>query len=186
MRKVFVTMVLAMAVAAVAHGATIALVPSALTVSVGSTFTVDVVVTGTASDAAEVLNVEVSFDPSLVAALGASEGEYMQQQSGEIPFAFGNLLDNTNGFLSYTITRFGPKTSTGSGTAATLTFECLAGGLTTLDYFAAISDQGGSTITSSTDSVSVQQGSGVVPEPMTLALVGAALTALGVVARKRS
>lgn len=185
MKKAFVAMVLAMAVAAVAHAGTIALVPSALTVAVGATFTVDVVVTSV--DGAEVLDVQVSFDPTLVHALGASEGEYMAQQNPDFPMPFGNLFDNTNGLLSYTITRLGPNVSTGSGTAATLTFECQAQGVTTLDYAVALSDQAGATIASGTGSVDVQQGEGgVVPEPMTLALVGAALTALGVVARKRS
>ena len=78
MRKVFVAMVLAMAVAAVAQAASIALVPSALTVSVGATFTVDVVVTS--APPSDVLDVRVTFDPTLVHALGASEGTWFSAQ----------------------------------------------------------------------------------------------------------
>jgi len=185
MRKTFVAMVLAMAVAAVAQAGSIALVPAAMTVSTGVTFTVDVVVTDVSGD---VLNVEVAFNPSLVNAKGASEGSWFSaQQPTDLPLSFGYLMDNVNGVMSYTITRLGPTISTGNGTAATLTFECMADGLTTLDYYVAVSDAYGAIVADATDSVSVQQGEGgAVPEPMTLALVGAALTALGMVARKRS
>lgn len=184
MKKVFVAMILVIAVAASAHAASISLVPSALTVSVGATFTIDVVVSGVGAPGADVADVVVSFNPALVNALGASEGDFMAQQNLDIPLAFGSLFDNTNGLLSYTFARLGAQVSTGSGTALTLTFECMAGGPTPLTYTASLGDQLGAILVSGQGTVAVQQGP--VPEPMTMVLVGAALTALGVVARKRS
>ena len=184
MRKALLAVALVMALAIGAEAGSIYLVPSAMTVAVGATFTIDVVVSGAESPGAESCNVEVYFDPSKVNALGAGEGGFMAQQNPESYMAFGYLVDNTAGVLSYTFTRLGPKVSTGSGTAAVLTFECKSAGLTIMDYFAVVSDPEGGDLLSATGEVEVQQG--VVPEPMTLVLVGAAVTALGVVARKRS
>jgi len=189
MRKALLAVALVMALAIGAQAGSIYLAPSALTVSVGATFTIDVVVSGAQAPGAESCNVEVYFDPSLVHALGASEGSFYSSQLGsEMFFTFGYLMDNTAGVLSYTFTRFGPLHSTGSGTAAVLTFECQANGLTTMDYFAVVSDPDGGDLLAATGVVDVQQGEAgpPIPEPMTLVLVGAAVTALGVVARKRS
>jgi hypothetical protein len=185
MKKVFVAMILAIAVAASAHAATISLAPTALTVTpVGTIFTIDVVVSGVGAPGAEVLDVAVLFNPARINAISASEGEFMAQQNPDIPLAFGSLFDNTNGVLSYTIARLGANVFMGSGTAVMLTFECMGAGLDIMTYVANLGDQAGGTLVSGQGTVAVQQGA--IPEPMTMVLVGAALTALGVVARKRS
>jgi hypothetical protein len=185
MRKALLAVVLVMALAVGAQAASIYLVPSAITVTPSQTFTIDVVVTGVAaSPGAESANIEVHFDTSQVDAQGMSEGDFIQQQTGETYMAFGYLIDNTNGVLSYTFTRLGPATSSGSGTVATLTFHCKGVGTSTLDYYAVLSEPSGDDLVAGSGSVDVTQG--VIPEPMTLLLVGAAVTALGVVARKRS
>jgi hypothetical protein len=185
MRKALVAMVLVMALAVSAHAGSVYLVPSAVTVATGATFTVDMVVSGAGAPGAEACNVEVTFNPALVTVLGASEGGfYSSQQGSELYMEIGKLLDNTNGLLSYTFARLGPLLSTGSGTAAVLTFQCKDYGLTTLSYYVGLGEPEGGVLLEGTGSVAVNQGP--IPEPMTLVLIGAALTALGLVARKRS
>ena len=180
MKKVLFAMVLAMAVAASAQALSVALVPSSFTVTPSTIFTIDVVISDAMAPGVEVLDVLVLFNPALVEAVGASEGSFISAQGGPVM----EFLEVVPGSLSYTVTRLGPESSTGSGTAATLTFHCLAPGITQLAYLVQATDVSGDIILAQDGYVLVQQG--IVPEPMTLALIGAALTALGFVARKRS
>jgi hypothetical protein len=178
-----------MTVAASAYAISIALVPSPSNpdpIMPCDYFVLDVVVTDAGTPGVEVLNVEVSYNPAQVTGVSMSEGEFMAQQNPEMFMAFGYLIDNNAGFMSYTITRLGPVSSTGAGTAAKLTFHCEALGLTPLSYYAAATDALGDIIVEGSGVIEVPQGEPAIPEPMTLALIGAALTALGVVARKRS
>jgi hypothetical protein len=87
------------------------------------------------------------------------------------------------GTLNVSVTRYGPNTSEGSGTAMIVTFHCEGLGVATLSFYAGVSDPDGNKLAIKGGKVVVSQ---LVPEPMTLALIGAALTALGLVARKRS
>ena len=142
------------------------------------------------------VDIQIAFNGALVEAysvwdpemeeysvLPATEGQFIRKAGGPIL----EFLGWGDGYLSYTVTRLGTKSSTGSGTAATLTFLCLAPGQTALSYLVQGTDLTGEIIMSGSGVVNVDQGGGgVVPEPMTLALVGVALTALGLVARKRS
>jgi len=178
MKKVLFAVVLAMAVAASAQAVSVALVPSSLTVVPSTIFTIDVVVSDAMAPGVEVLDVLVLFNPALVEAVGASEGAFISDQGGELM----EFLEVVPGSLSYTVTRLGPESSTGSGTAATLTFHCLALGEVDLVYLVQAADVNGDIILAEQGAVQVSQ----TPEPMTLALIGAALTALGFVARKRS
>jgi hypothetical protein len=184
MRKALLAVALVMVLAAGAQAASIFLDPSALTVLEGTTYTVDVVVTGVGAPNAESANIEVAFDPTLVNVLGANEGDFMAQQNPDLYLAFGYLLDNANGVLSYTFTRLGANTSSGSGTVAVLTFECMRPGPTALSYYLVLSDPEGNDLVAADGTARVDQTP--IPEPMTLVLIGAAVTALGVVARKRS
>jgi len=184
MKKALFAMVLAMVVAASAQALTIGLVPSALTVTPSTIFVIDVVVTGAAAPGVEVIDVVVTYNPALVTGVDAAEGAWMRTGGPLLEF---EEVNNVAGYVSYTAARLGPNGSTGSGTAVTLTFHCEGPGLTALAYYVNVSDTNGDIIADGTGVIEIQQGGGqVIPEPMTLALVGVALTALGVVARKRS
>lgn len=106
------------------------------------------------------------------------EGALWNQQAGEdkLQYLAGS---NTTGFVSYTLSRLGALTSTGSGTIARIYFTGTAAfDVAYLGIFAGdsvIYEEGGATPTPP-----------AVPEPMTLVLVAGALAGLGVVARKRS
>jgi hypothetical protein len=177
-------MVLAMVVAASAQAISISLVPGALTITPSTIFVIDVVITGAESPGVEVVDVVVSYNPALVTGVNAAEGSFISAQGG--PLMEFEEVNNNDGFVSYTVTRLGMVGSIGSGTAVSLTFHCEGPGLAELVYAAAATDVEGTIIAEAYDTIEVQQGGGAVPEPMTLALVGVALTALGVVARKRS
>ena len=193
MKKTLLAMVLAMAVAAAAQAVSVSLVPGAITVTPSTVFTIDVIVTDAEAPGIEVIDIQVAFNGALVEAysvwdpemeeysvLPATEGQFIRKAGGPIL----EFLGWGDGYLSYTVTRLGPTSSTGSGTAATLTFHCLGPGAAPLSYLVQGTDLTGTIIMTGQGVVEVQQG--VVPEPMTLTLIGAALTALGLVARKRS
>jgi len=181
MRKLAVLFV-AMLVASTAYAITVTVVPSAQTVVVGSVFTLDVVVTDAGSPGVEVVDVVAAFSPSDVNALGASEGGFLyQQQVGEDLLEM-LLVDNSGGVMSYTVARLGPVSSTGSGTAATLTFRCMQVSAINIGVMTSLADINGNLIDIWIDLPLVVQ----TPEPMTLVLIASALTAAGLLARKRS
>jgi hypothetical protein len=184
MKKLLLAVGLAVLVAGSAQAVSVSLVPSALTVNVSEDFVIDVVITGAQAPGVEVVNVVIAYDPSLVAALDAVEGPFLpSQQPGEFLMEFENMT-YAPGVASYTVARLGPASSTGSGTAASITFHCEGNGLTLLAWNVVLADVDGNPIADVSGEVAVQQGA--IPEPMTLLLIGGALAALGVVARKRS
>jgi len=90
-------------------------------------FLVDVVVTGVpASPGVQVVDLRMTFDPTLLAGAAIAEGNFLMQQTGEPYLEVGYLIDNDTGSLSWTATRLGSKTSSGSGTLATIIFISIA------------------------------------------------------------
>ncbi len=179
-----VAIVLALAVAVQAHP--VAVEPtSLLTATPGEVFVVHgIALNAPASDRVEGVNFEIYFDPTLVQVLGWNEGDFMAQQHPEMPWGF-TTVDNSLGIVSLTLVRLGSKYSSGSGTGASVTFQYLGGGQAVMNYYLAFATQEGE-ISGEEYGEIVVGSEAIIPEPMTLALVGVALTALGVVARRRS
>lgn len=177
-----VAIVVALASGAYAHGVQVK--PTALTVTPSTTFTIDTIALGALpSEKVEGVNVEFYFAGQPIEAVGWNEGDFMAQQHPEMPWGF-TTVDNTLGIVSLTLVRLGSKYSTGSGTGATVTFHCTGPGVAVIDYYVAFASQYGEITAEEWGQIIVQQG--IIPEPMTLALAGVALTALGLVARRRS
>ena len=179
MKKVLFTMVLSM-LAAAAYAGSVDLVPGAITVVPSTVFILEYIVTDVGP--VESAGLRLTFDPALVHVLGVAEGEYIAQQYPPDSPAMLGGWNNMAGTLNVTVTRYGPNTSSGSGTAMIVTFHCEGLGVATLSFYAGVSDPDGTKLATKVGKVIVTQ----TPEPMTLALIGAALTALGLVARKRS
>ena len=181
MKRLFLTIALAALVVGSAQAITVEMQPPELTIMPSTIFVVDLMINDADQPGVEVVNVVVSYDPSLVNAIGAEEGAFLSdQQAGEYLMEFTEL-DNVGGIASYTVARLGPLTSVGSGVGASLTFHCERDGLVLLDWLVILADQNGEPIIIQEGVIPVEQ----IPEPMTLVLIGGALAALGVVARKR-
>ena len=181
-----VAIVLALAVAVQAHPVLVE-PTSLLTATPGEIFVVHgIALNAPASDRVEGVNFEIYFDPTLVQVLGWNEGDFIAQQDPEMPWGF-TTVDNSLGIVSLTLVRLGSKYSTGSGTGASVTFQYLGGGQAVMNYYLAFASSLMEVGISGEDWGEIVVGSeAIIPEPMTLALVGVALTALGVVARRRS
>mgnify|MGYP005847752633 CR=1 FL=1 len=185
MKKALLSIAIVLALAGGAHALTVGVAPTVLTVTPSTIFTIDMVVIGALPvDVVEGVNVEYYFSGQPVETLGWNEGDFMAQQAPEMPWGF-TTVDNTLGIVSLSLVRLGSKYSTGSGTGATVTFHCTGPGVAVINYYVATGSQQGELVDAS-GQIIIHQGGGVIPEPMTLALVGVALTALGVVARRRS
>lgn len=124
-----------------------------LNLAAGQVVTVDAVLSGFFPRAGQpgeppggvdVFEIVVRFDPRRLQCTGVGEGDFIRQQSGSL---FQMLFtDNPAGLVSYAVTRIGYTASTGSGTAATLTFVALQSGATTLTFSPFLSDANGDPI----------------------------------------
>jgi len=184
MKKALLSVAMILALASGAYAYTVAVQPVSLTLTPGQLFTVDALVYGAvAADAVDCVNFELYFAGQPIVEVGWNEGNFLAQQHPEMPWQF-TTVDNALGIVSLTLLRLGPAVSTGSGTGATVTFQYTGtGGPATITYYLAVADHFGGYVDTSGEIIINET---IIPEPMTLALVGVALTALGVVARRRS
>ena len=184
MKKALLSVGMILALASGAYAYSVAVNPVSLTLTPGQIFTIDMLCFGAVpADKVELMNVEYYFSGQPIQALGWNEGNFLAQQHPEMPWGF-TTVDNALGIVSLTLTRLGSKFSTGSGTGVTVTFKYTGtGGPAVITYYVAAADQYGFYEDASGEIIINET---IIPEPMTLALVGVALTALGVVARRRS
>jgi hypothetical protein len=174
MRKLILLLGLAVFVAVSAHAASLTVEPSSVTIMPSTIFVIEFVVHDVT--AADTVNLEMSYDPLLVEAYDAVEGTWWDQASG-IEIEYKQV---GGGIVSYTYVEIG-AIMTGSGTIVRVTFHCEDPGLAVIPYdFTLV--YAGSPVIEQTGTIQAHQ----IPEPVTLCLVGGALTALAVIARKRS
>lgn len=186
MKKLLLAIGLAVAVAVSAQAGSISVSPLAVTAASGVRWVESVVVIDVSG--AEVLDMIFTWDPTKAAVNGMPvEGGYMANQTGEAPNVYQSI-DNVNGVLSYTVNRMGPNTSSGSGTAAYVTFRSKTSDPYPIHYFVSLINLSMIRFYVGEGNIAVNgwtEGPGVIPEPMTLALIASALAGLGVYARKR-
>ena len=134
-KQIRTALALSLAVAALlgnAAQASVDLSVSPLTqpVAPGSTFSVDVDVSGAADLYA--YQFDLSFDPTVISAVSSSEGSFLS--AGGSTFFIPGTNDNVGGVVSATAdTLISPVAGvTGSGTLAVLTFEALKTGVSSI------------------------------------------------------
>ena len=189
-----------------ASAVTVMLEPPIQSVAPCTIFTVEVLVIDVQPPGVDTFNLVLSFDPTQMEALG------VQSEDVNIPsvytldmlidldpwpgtevagydesFAmFGPELDNVNGQVSFTLWNVGSLGAVGCGTAAILTFHCLAEGTSQIEFTSWLLEPvTGEAICHDDIGATVVQET-IVPEPATLMLVAAGLAALGSYARKKS
>ena len=159
-------------VAGVVFADTLSVVPSANPVNVGDTFTVDVTDTG-ATDLAG-FQFDLSWDPTILGFQNEVEGPLLP--TAGTTFFIPGTLDSTGGNLTFTadyVLGGGPGAQ-GNGTLATITFEALAQGSTSLALGnIMLADSNGSPLDfqSMDGSVTVNSPIGQVPESSSLLLL---------------
>jgi hypothetical protein len=125
------SLIVCMIVGAAANAdAGLTLAPFTQTVAPGSTFSVDVNISGAADLYG--FQFDVLFDPNIVAAVSSSEGSFLSQ--GGSTFFIPGTNDNAGGTVAATAnTLISPVPGvTGSGNLAVLTFEALKSGFSSL------------------------------------------------------
>jgi general secretion pathway protein D len=112
-----------------AGGATFSFDPASITQPVGSTFTVNVVLTGAQN--AYSVPLQISYDPKSLQVANVSNGSFLSQDGQAV--ALVHRDDDTSGTLQITTTRPpGAGGISGQGTIVTLTFMGKAAGQSTL------------------------------------------------------
>jgi len=176
-KKLLLAISLAVIMAATAQAASLRVEGAPASVTPSTIFVVEFIVEDIVI--ADSMNGYMTFDPLMVDGIGVEIGSWFDQATGAFEF---KIIDvDTPGVVSFIYSDFG-ATYTGSGTAAKVTFHCEGPGLAVIDYHFELASAGPNVI----DEVGVIEVDQVIPEPMTLALIGGALAALGAVARKRS
>ena len=167
----------------VAATPTIGFNPLSQTVSVGSTVTVDLVVSGLADNAAPSLgtfDLNVNFDPSILTFNGAIFGSQLDLFGlGDISFATLGVGTVNLFELSLESAADLDNLQAGAFILAILSFNALSTGTSPLDVSVnALGDSLGNPLSADLVSGSITSLGTSVPEPSTLALVGLALFAL--------
>ena len=106
-------------------------VQSTLTVDVGQSFSVDLLLEDIEPTAPlQAFELDLSFDSFLLAATGLVEGGFLQGPFGTLIIEEDILAPDVN----FAVTALGPSTTSGSGVLAGVTFSALDSGLTSLTF----------------------------------------------------
>jgi general secretion pathway protein D len=149
--------------------------PSSTTIAVGTTFSVNVNITGAIDLYA--FEFDIGFNQNALVANATSEGAFL---SGEgATFFIPGTIDNAAGLISFTANSLlsAVPGANGDGTLAIVSFTALAPSDTTLNLFNIVlldSQLSGIANSSSIGSVTVT-GTGEVPEPSMITLIGVGL-----------
>lgn len=166
--------------------AIVSVVPVASTVSVSSTFAVDVNISGV-TDLYD-FQFDLSFNPAVLQATNVLEGAFLT--TGGSTFFIPGAIDNTAGNVTFNAdTLLGPIPGVaGSGTLLEFDFTALANGISPLGISnLTLQDSQGNLIGGTTKDGSVTVGGGVVPEPSSLLLLLSGICSLALlsVAKRR-
>ena len=158
--------------------ATISIQPSVSTPTVGSIFDVPVNVSGVTDLYA--FQFDITFNPTILAAMMVNEGTFLQSSGGFFP----GLIDNGAGTISFTAdSLIGSVPGVdGNGTLADISFQALTLGTSPIDLSNVVlldSNLGSISSDSQGGSVTV-----VAPEPATFFLISMGMVALGIVRKK--
>lgn len=170
-----------------AGAATLTIDPASMTVTAGTTFTVDVSVEGVTDLYG--YGFAVGFDPAILEALGIAEGAFLP--GGGATLFIDGTIDNTGGTITDTggVLNGGVIGVDGSGVLATVTFRALATGSSAISLFNPILlDSNLADIAAdalAAGSVTVDPGPNGVPLPsaLSLAMLGLALMRRSAVSR---
>lgn len=154
---------------------------SPATVAQGSTFSVDVNISGAVDLYA--FQLDLSFDPTLLEATSVSEGSFLNGGVAGTTFFIPGTIDNTGGTVSLNAdSLIGPLPGVdGDGTLLVFDFTALNPGTSALTIEnETLVDSGGNIISDTTTggSVTVEAGIQAVPEPSTLLLLSVGVLAL--------
>jgi len=158
--------------------------PPSPTVAPGSTFTVDVDITGVTDLYG--YQFDLSFNPSVLAAVSSSEGSFLS--SGGATFFIPGTNDNVGGTVSATANTLLTAISgvNGSGTLAIFTFTALKAGTSAISIQnETLLDSNLNVISDTTSGGTVTVSVAPVPLPASLWVLVSGLGGLAVLARKR-
>ena len=174
---------------AVADGIVLSIQPVSSTVGVGSTFAVDVNISGV-TDLYD-FQFDLSFNPSVLQATNVLEGTFLS--AGGSTFFIPGTIDNTAGNITFNADTLETAISgvSGDGTLALFDFTALSPGTSTLTISNVILQdsvgaQTGATLDSTTTGGSVTVQGVAVPEPSVLMLLSAGSLALAGLALKKT
>ena len=165
----------------------VAINPSGTTVAVGTTFTVNVDITG----AIDLYSFEfdLGFDQDALIANEIVEGSFLSNEGAT--FFIPGTINNGTGTISFTANSLlsAIPGANGNGTLATVSFTALAPSNSTLNLFNVVmldSQLSGIANSSATGLVTVTGPPSAVPEPSTIVLLGIGLACAHRVRRKRN
>jgi hypothetical protein len=160
-------------------------VSSPATVIQGSTFAVDVNISGAADLYA--FQLDLTFDPTVLAATGVSEGLFLS--GGGSTFFIPGTIDNIAGTISLNADTLLSAISgvTGSGTLLVFDFSALGPGTSTFMIANEIlQDSTGAILSDTTTGGSVTVQGATVPEPSSLLLLSVGMLLLVVLAARKA
>jgi Cohesin domain len=161
-----------------AEAAVISVQPSALSVAVGQTFSLDIQISSVSDLYA--FQFDLDFAPSVLAATGVTEGTFLLTAGGT--FFVPGTIDNVAGSISFVAdTLIGPVSgASGDGVLAEIDFTALLAGVSPINISNEILlDSNLNVIPDSVVDGSVMvQGSQVIPEPTSLFLILAGMAVM--------
>lgn len=165
-------LVSSLAVAPVLAVPILSIQPSAKSVSVNDTFSVDVAIAGVTNLYS--FQFDLSFSPTVLAAIDSTEGAFLSSGGGSTVFVPGSINNNAGTISSTAATLVGPISGvTGDGILASVSFQALGAGTSVIALSnLVLLDSGGIDITPSTTTSGTVEisGSTTIPSPDTLLL----------------